>query len=129
MAADTPKPKPAATKPPASDPPPDPNPAAGHGAAPVTKPPATTRKTTEYLVFEAVEVDKDGPVTLKRIAKDIDAESPKEARWAAAESDEALLARTKPDAEGDPPLLLPIAVRLAEPTATREQQVIKSKRG
>jgi hypothetical protein len=118
--------KPPAVKPPATKPPA--NPAAGRGAA--AKPPAAQGedKTTDYLVFEATEVDEDGlPTKLERVAE-VTAENPKVARWSAADANTELLARTKPDGEGAAPLLLPIARRLAEPTATREEEVKTTKR-
>lgn len=117
-----------AAKPPAKPPADDANPAAGVGAA-STKPPAPPNdKTTDYLVFEATEVDDKGfPTVMKRVAR-VEAEGPKEARWAAVDANEDLKARADADAAGDAPLLLPITSRWTKPTATREKKIVKHDR-
>lgn len=124
-ATDAPAKPPAAKKPPA-----DPNPAAGRGVAPASKPPAqpADEKLTDYLVFEATELGEDGlPTKLERVAE-VTSENPKNARWDAADKNAELLKRTKADGDGKPPLLLPLARRLAEPTPTREEEVKTTKR-
>lgn len=126
-------PAPPADAPPGDAPPgdanPAANPAAGRGAARRTPAAASSSDATEYAVYEATEVDKDGiPTTLQFVAK-VTASNPKEARWSAADANKDVLARTKAKAEGDPPKLLPIAVRLAKPTATREKEKIETTRG
>lgn len=114
--------------PPAADPTP---PASSQppGGAPV--PAGGGKKQVEYLVFEATKVDADGlPIELKRVGgkKSHTADDSTGARWLAVDADAVLAKRTSGDAEGDPPKLLPIAVRLLTPTPTREQKIVKTNR-
>lgn len=105
-------------------------------AAPAAAPPEPRRTKGAYAVYLVIEMDDDGVASELRLLDVVTAEDAAAARWAAVDGDpdlqvdgdEDLQARARADADGPPPMLLALAARFAKPVATREEQIVQTKR-